>query len=114
MQMNLFNQHLGERIARARVHRQMTREHLAIQLAIEDAGEVYRIETGNRDVTAIELQRIANLLGVPASYLLGDEPLLAWSIDRQMNMAYSLLDEQARRRVKQLVLDLVSDTPIVY
>ena len=67
-----FNLQMGERIARARTFRELSRERLAEQAGITDRF-LYDIESGRKSCTAEVLFHLCKALDVSADYLLSGE-----------------------------------------
>ncbi|WUH93596.1 XRE family transcriptional regulator [Streptomyces sp. NBC_00433] len=64
---------VGERVAEARLAAGLNQTELASQLEL-DRTAVVRIEAGERRITALELFRLANALGVPLAHLVSRPP----------------------------------------
>ena len=108
-----FNVELGERVRLAREHRGISREHMAQRLGpSRQMDDIIDFETGMQSITACDLSRIAEILGIPVHYLLGDEALLDWFADKQVAEAYTLIDEIERKSARKLILDLAGNATI--
>lgn len=71
-------QALGERVREARVAAELSQGELATQVGLERTALV-KIEAGTRQVSAIEVFRLADALAVPASYFIAQPSMAAVS-----------------------------------
>lgn len=67
-----INQAIGARIRSARIMCGFSQQQLAAQLGIA-AQQQQKYEKGSNNVNACRLLAIAKVLGIPASYLLGEQ-----------------------------------------
>ncbi len=110
-----FSVRLGERIRSSRERKNISIEELAAgMLPPRKPRHIRQIETGDINASSFELNRIANILDVPICYLVGSDTLSNWIDDEQFINAYFQLSREARIKVRQIVLHLNGDNPIIY
>lgn len=73
MQTALY-QRIGRRIKRARETLLLSQEELARRLGYSSPATISFYESGERKISIADLQRVANVLGVPFQHLVEDEP----------------------------------------
>lgn len=89
---------LGRRLREAREYLGLSSEHVARQAGITPA-VLAALEAGRRTIDGVELQRLADVLKVPAAFLLsGDDALRS---DARHNAAYRALFRSARDLVDE-------------
>lgn len=70
--MKLDSGEIGKRLATLRKAKGLTQEEVASQLGLNRTA-ITQIENGNRDITALELRRLADILGFSIDELVADE-----------------------------------------
>ncbi|MDT0441946.1 helix-turn-helix domain-containing protein [Streptomyces johnsoniae] len=88
---------LGERIAEARLAAGLSQGYLAAQVDLERT-VVVRIEAGERRITALELFRLAEALGVPLGHLVTRPPEAL--VSRRSGLAEEDADTASRARYR--------------
>jgi transcriptional regulator with XRE-family HTH domain len=87
---------VGDRIREARVAGGLSQTELARQLGV-DRTAIVRIESGQRQVSAMELFKLSDLLGVPAAYFVTRPPAAVVS---QRQALYEGADATSRTRFR--------------
>jgi transcriptional regulator with XRE-family HTH domain/Zn-dependent peptidase ImmA (M78 family) len=88
---------VGERIAEARLAAGLSQGELASQLGL-DRTAVVRIEAGERRITALELFRLAEALGVPLAHMISRPP--ATLVSRRTALEENSADAVSRDRYR--------------
>ncbi len=71
---------IGDRIKEARIKKGLSQTELAEKLGYKSRSSVNKIETGGRDIPKCQIVKIAEILDVPPSYLMGWESSPAYVI----------------------------------
>jgi transcriptional regulator with XRE-family HTH domain len=97
----------GERLRELRKKRAYSREALAEILDVSPM-QIYRWETGENDPKGDFIDRLANILGTTADYLLGreDDPLLRDRLTDLSPDERRLIDSYRTGQLKRLLLSL--------
>ncbi len=109
-----FLQSLGDRIRIAREYRKFSQDELAQQLSPScRVQDIAKMEIGFSSISVADLNRIAIILNTPLYHFI-DDGALFWFDDRRFAAAYSILPEDARSKVREVVFALAGDTPILH
>jgi Zn-dependent peptidase ImmA (M78 family)/transcriptional regulator with XRE-family HTH domain len=106
---------IGERIREARERIQWTQQRLADALDLSSSQIVSSIESGQREVKAWELFRIASLLHVPAEWFLGatdlQRPQVQWRAKPQGDDVLEIEEKFLLRCERYALLEKWCETP---
>ena len=70
--MNDKNKQIGRKIKIARILRDLTQEELAKKIGVEPV-TVSRMESGSRNITAVEIEKLSKAFNRPLSYFYEEE-----------------------------------------
>ena len=103
--MNDKNKQIGKKIKIARILAEITQEKFAEKIGVESV-TVSRMESGSRNTTAVEIEKISKALNRPLSYFYEEEKeeeISTLSISSEAIMDLRDLDPEDKKFIDELI-----------
>ena len=97
-------QTFGARIKARREHLRLSQQQIADQLGLGRATYAH-YETGRSEITALDLERLAQVLTVPISYFFGDDGQDLFREDEVVSAAFRDLEPHVQSGIKAMILE---------
>lgn len=106
---NDFYQTMGERIRRAREGAGLSQQELAKKIGYSSSATISHFESGDRKISILDLQRIAQTLGIPTDYFLQqDTDSLQGSANTEVVKSFHMRAKEIRPQARETVMAFLS------